>query len=693
MSNFYEKSGFCRKILCLFLCGILILGTFTIFVGAAEDDNVSEFFVGNNREEINLNGMWKWGLTEFSQESLPEILPENTVYDKELNIPSYTLINDEASQKEKAYLWYEKVFSLANRPGESVVVDLGTDCAGIAAVYVNNMKAESDNISAYLKTGKNRLIIVREYSAESSNKFHFTDEIKLIFSNSPVITFADITTDVVNGTISFEIGLYNPRETALKTNVTVTILDKESQNKGFYEHKDVDVLKNSKTSVTVTGVKVENFSEKTKWSEGKPYVYTAKISVAGDTVYVPFGMLPDKLFGTEGYRYGMDIVVSDFFANVKNNGYTWNKDWVTALFKYFKDIDWNVITYRDGMLPKVWHEVALKEGILLIDKNDDSQWSDSQKAIWTVDTDFISKASDIKSKTPESLIIPIVYKDTVEGLFNNSPEFSGVSKIRLQNLFKASAVQNNTTDNAEEKGFFSGIISYFKEMLNKTFVKDNRYQLFLTGLGNTLLVAAAATLCGVFIGIIIAVIKVVHHQSVLSKKKNMILNILNLIAEAYTAIIRGTPVVVQLLITYNVIFVFSDEAVLIGIFAFSINSGAYISEIIRAGINSVDKGQTEAGRSLGLSQFTTMKSIVLPQALKNILPALGNEFIALLKETSVIGYLGVVDLTRAGELVRSRTADAFFTLIFVAVVYFILVFGLTALFKYFERRLSKSDKN
>ena len=111
MSNFYEKSGLCRKILCLFLCGILILGTFTIFVGAAEDDNVSEFFVGNNREEINLNGMWKWGLTEFSQESLPEILPENTVYDKELNIPSYTLINDEASQKEKAYLWYEKVFS------------------------------------------------------------------------------------------------------------------------------------------------------------------------------------------------------------------------------------------------------------------------------------------------------------------------------------------------------------------------------------------------------------------------------------------------------------------------------------------------------------------------------------------------------------------------------------------------------
>ena len=693
MSKYYKESGLFRKVLVLFLCGILILGTFTTFVGAAEEENVSEYFVGNTREEINLDGVWKWDLTEKTQESLPEILPENSVFEKELNIPSYTAFSEEVTQKENAYLWYEKVFSLANRPGESVVIDLGENVGGIAAVYVNNMKAESDNISAYLKTGKNRLIIVREYSAEISNKYHFTDEIKLIFSNSPVITSANITTDVINGTISFEIGLYNPRDIALKTNVTVTILDESDQNKGFYEHKDVDVLENSRTSVTVTGVEIENFSEKTTWSEGKPYVYTAKISVSGDTIYVPFGMIPDKILGTDGYRYGMDIVVSDFFANDKNNGFTWNKDWITALFKYFKDFDWNVVTYREGFLPEVWHEVALKEGVLLVDKNEDTQWTESQKALWTVDTDFISKASDIKSKTPESLIIPIVYKDTVEGLFNNSPEFSGVSKIRLQNLFKASAVQNNTTDNAEEKGFFSGIISYFKEMLNKTFVKDNRYQLFLTGLGNTLLVAAAATLCGVFIGIIIAVIKVVHHQSVLSKKKNVILSILNIIAEAYTAIIRGTPVVVQLLITYNVIFVFSDEAVLIGIFVFSINSGAYISEIIRAGINSVDKGQTEAGRSLGLSQFTTMKSIVLPQALKNILPALGNEFIALLKETSVIGYLGVVDLTRAGELVRSRTADAFFTLIFVAVVYFILVFGLTALFKYFERRLSKSDKN
>ncbi|MBE7066234.1 MAG: amino acid ABC transporter permease [Ruminococcaceae bacterium] len=226
-------------------------------------------------------------------------------------------------------------------------------------------------------------------------------------------------------------------------------------------------------------------------------------------------------------------------------------------------------------------------------------------------------------------------------------------------------------------------------MFEKTFIRDDRYKLFLDGFKNTLVIAIFATLIGVLIGLIVAVVKVWHKQY----PKNVFLKILNIVAEVYTTIIRGTPVVVQLMIAYFIIFAFSDRAVLVGIIAFSFNSGAYVSEIIRAGINAVDKGQTEAGRSLGLSQFTTMKSIVLPQAFKNILPALGNEFIAILKETSVIGYLGVVDLTKAGEMVRSRTADAFFSLIFVAIVYLVLVLGLSALFKALERRLSKSDRS
>ncbi len=226
----------------------------------------------------------------------------------------------------------------------------------------------------------------------------------------------------------------------------------------------------------------------------------------------------------------------------------------------------------------------------------------------------------------------------------------------------------------------------FCSLFEKTFIRDDRYLLFLEGLGNTLLIAVSATLIGVLIGLVVAVVKVWHQQTGRGR-------LLNGIMEFYTTIIRGTPVVVQLLITYNVIFAFSDKAVLIGIFAFSINSGAYVSEIIRAGINAVDRGQLEAGRSLGLSQSTAMIHIVLPQALKNVLPALGNEFIAILKETSVIGYLGVRDLTRAGELVRSRTADAYFSLISVALIYLLLVLGLSALFKKLERRLAKSDRN
>lgn len=228
---------------------------------------------------------------------------------------------------------------------------------------------------------------------------------------------------------------------------------------------------------------------------------------------------------------------------------------------------------------------------------------------------------------------------------------------------------------------FDGLISSFE----KTFIRDDRYLLFLKGLGNTLLVAIFATLLGVLIGAIVAIIKVYNKQT-------GSLKILSAIAEIYTTVIRGTPVVVQLLIMYNVIFVYSDNAVLVGILGFGINSGAYVAEIIRGGINAVDIGQTEAGRSLGLSSLTTMKSIVLPQAVKNALPSIGNEFIALLKETSVIGFLGVIDLTKAAERVISRTMDVFFPYICIALVYLALVYGLNFLFKKLEKRFAQSDR-
>ena len=228
----------------------------------------------------------------------------------------------------------------------------------------------------------------------------------------------------------------------------------------------------------------------------------------------------------------------------------------------------------------------------------------------------------------------------------------------------------------------AGIVNSF----TKTFITEDRYMVFLKGLGNTLLIAFFATIAGVIIGSLIAIIKTYHKQT--GKMK-----ILNAVAEFYTTLIRGTPVVVQLLITYNIIFAFSTHAVLVGIIAFGINSGAYVSEIIRAGINAVDIGQMEAGRSLGLSRSTTMLHIIIPQAVKNVLPAIGNEFISLLKETSVIGYLGVVDLTKAADRVISRTMDAYFPYISIALIYLALVMVMNYFVKKLERRLEKSERH
>lgn len=220
----------------------------------------------------------------------------------------------------------------------------------------------------------------------------------------------------------------------------------------------------------------------------------------------------------------------------------------------------------------------------------------------------------------------------------------------------------------------------------KTLIVDNRWMFYLKGLGNTLLIAAIACIMGILIGLLIAGVKVAHANG--GK-----LRILNGICNLYTTIIRGTPMLVQLLITYYIIFWFAPptSAIFIAAMAFGINSGAYVSEVMRAGIMSIDKGQTEAGRSLGLSQKQTMRLIVLPQAVKNILPALFNEFISLLKETSVVGWIAVLDITRAGDIIRSRE-PTFAPLLISAAIYLALVLGLTRVQQVIERRLSASDK-
>lgn len=214
----------------------------------------------------------------------------------------------------------------------------------------------------------------------------------------------------------------------------------------------------------------------------------------------------------------------------------------------------------------------------------------------------------------------------------------------------------------------------------KCFIREDRYMLFLDGIGVTIKISLLAIVIGVAIGLLIALCS-------LSSKK-----FLRGIGKVYTDVIRGTPSVTQLMIIYFVIFasVHIDKWIIAAI-AFGINSGAYVSEIIRAGILSIDKGQTEAGRSLGLSVSQTMIRIVIPQAVKNIFPALCNEFIVLIKETAIVGYVGLMDIQKAGDFIKSATFEPFMPLVGTAVIYFIIIKALTIGLRVIEKKLRKSE--
>lgn len=222
-----------------------------------------------------------------------------------------------------------------------------------------------------------------------------------------------------------------------------------------------------------------------------------------------------------------------------------------------------------------------------------------------------------------------------------------------------------------------------------TFITENRYRYFLSGLGNTLLITVFATILGVFIGFIVAIIRTTADTA---PNKRPVLVLFDKLARVYLTVIRGTPTTVQILIMYYIVMAGSTNKLLIAIITFGINSGAYVAEIVRSGIQSIDKGQFEAGRSLGFTYSKTMWYIIIPQAFKNVLPALANEFITLLKETSIAGYIALNDLTRAGDIVRSLTYEPFFSLITVALIYLVIVMILTYLVGILERRLRAGDR-
>ncbi len=220
----------------------------------------------------------------------------------------------------------------------------------------------------------------------------------------------------------------------------------------------------------------------------------------------------------------------------------------------------------------------------------------------------------------------------------------------------------------------------------KSFLLENRWKLYLEGLRNTLIIAFIAALIGITIGVICAMTNYIH-------KKTGKVKVLTKIANIYITLVRGTPVVLQLMIMYFVVFVSWDNGIMIGAITFGLNSGAYVAEVARAGFEAVDDGQREAGRALGLSNWQTMRLIIIPQALRNSLPPLFNEFITLVKETAVVGYVGIYDLGKIPGLIQSRTFDYLFPLLIAAIMYLCVVMVLTKILHILEKRFSKSDRN
>jgi len=228
----------------------------------------------------------------------------------------------------------------------------------------------------------------------------------------------------------------------------------------------------------------------------------------------------------------------------------------------------------------------------------------------------------------------------------------------------------------------------------RSLLYENRYEMYIEGLGNTLMLTFMALMIGIILGVVVALVRVTWDKNgeEMTGASKVILKIANAICQVYLTVIRGTPVIVQVMIMYYVIFASSRNKLMIGALSFGINSGAYVAEIIRGGIMSVDAGQMEAGRSLGFGYVPTMQYIILPQAFKNVLPTLANEFIVLLKETSVAGYVGLTDLTYAGNIVGGNSYDFLFPLLVTALIYLAMVMFFTYLVGRLERRLRNSER-
>ncbi len=294
-------------------------------------------------------------------------------------------------------------------------------------------------------------------------------------------------------------------------------------------------------------------------------------------------------------------------------------------------------------------------------------------------------AIKLSEKNPETKILDgHLFKEEYRiAVPKGDKEFLEFINTSLQEL-KEGGIIDQITNKYKNINNQSEKVGLWGQIYNNLIYKD-RYKEILLGLKVTFEITIVALLIGISIGVCISMVKIL-------KSRNLFMKIMNVIADIYIAVIRGTPVVVQMFIIYYLILGSTGlSKIIVAMLAFGINSGAYVSEIIRAGISSVDKGQFEAGRSLGLTELTTMNRIIFPQAFKNIIPTLCNEFISLVKETSVAGFIGIVDLSRAGDIIRSQTYEPFVPLVSTAIIYFIIVYLISYLMSVLERSLGRSD--
>ena len=422
----------------------------------------------------------------------------------------------------------------------------------------------------------------------------------------------------------------------------------------------------------------------TKFDSVIGHIITGKADVAASGITVTEERKKKVLF-TIPYSRSAQLIMVPRNSPIKSGADLKNKKRIgcqsgTTAYDYLRQ---HIITDKNSPLLQQFDNPALAVEAMKIGKVD---------AV-VLDEEPAYVLAKLNAKSVKLLKEPLTSEEYAIALHKNARELCGIFNAvikelkdsgELRQIFERNTELAKQVKEDEKQGALTSIFHRIAADFKINFVDDNRWLYIWGGFLKTVQISFFAVILGIILGFTVAVIRATSDRT--GKLK-----FLNFLCRIYLTVIRGTPCVVQLLIIYFLILKSCDNKVLVACIAFGINSGAYVAEIIRSGIMSIDKGQFEAGEALGLSYWQTMRYVILPQALKNVLPALGNEFIVLIKETSVSGYIALQDLTKAGDIIRSQTYDAFMPLMAVAAIYLGCVMLLTWLLGIFERRLKRNE--